>query len=159
LELTLVTNVGHAIVIARPVDEVWDFIADLRHDPEWCEKVKSVDQVSGDGPGTGSSYRVIHRPVRLKKPKELAVTVQTFEPPRLMRLREQDDDAVFHVTYELGPAAEGTRLTQRDQIEWAIPRFQRPIGRAMVSRDIQRQLLTLKRLLEARADPSAQEPM
>jgi Polyketide cyclase / dehydrase and lipid transport len=88
--------------------------------------------------------------VRLRKPKELAVRIEEFEPPRAMRLREQDDDAVFNVTYELEPAAEGTRLTQRDQIEWTIPRFQQPIGRAMVSRDIRRQLSTLKRLLEAR---------
>jgi uncharacterized protein YndB with AHSA1/START domain len=151
VELSPVTKIERAIVIARPVEEVWEFIADLRHDPQWCNKVNSVDQVAGDGPGPKSSYRVIHRPVRLKKPKELAVRVEEFEPPRAMRLREQDDDAVFNVTYELEPVADGTRFTQRDQIEWTIPRFQQPIGRAMVSRDIQRQLSTLKRLLEARA--------
>jgi uncharacterized protein YndB with AHSA1/START domain len=143
-------TIEHAIVIARPLEEVWDFIADLRHDPQWCDKVKSVDQVEGDGPGAGSSYRAIHRPVRLRKPKELAVRVEEFKPPRAMRLSEQDDDAVFNVTYELEPAAEGTRLTQRDHIEWTIPKFQQPLGRAMVSRDIQRQFSTLKRLLEAR---------
>ena len=143
-------KIEHAIVIARPLEEVWEFIADLRHDPKWCNKVRSVDQVVGDGPGAGSSYRVIHRPVRLKKPKELAVTVEEFEPPRAMRLREHDDDAVFKVTYELEPVAEGTRLTQRDRVEWTIPKFQQRIGRAMVSRDIRQQLSTLKRLLEAR---------
>ena len=42
----------------------------------------------------------------------------------------------------------GTRITQVDDIDWKIPRPLRPIGRIMVSRDIQRQLDALKRLLE-----------
>jgi hypothetical protein len=66
-----------------------------------------------------------------------------------MRMREEDDDAVFEVTYELDPADDGTRLTQRDQIIWTIPKFQLPLARRMVSRDIQKQLSVLKRLLEA----------
>ena len=138
-----------AIVIARPAEAVWIFIADGRNDPQWCDKVVSVEQVAGDGPGRDARYRVIHRPVRLKKPKELAVTVEEFEPPRRMRLRQKDDDGVFDVTYELEATAAGTRLTQRDEIEWRIPRFQLPIARYMVSRDVQRQLATLRRLLES----------
>jgi uncharacterized protein YndB with AHSA1/START domain len=148
------TKIERTIVIARPLDEVWKYIADPRNDPNWCDKVVSVEQLAGDGPGPNTSYRVIHRPVRLKKPKELAVTVEEFDPPRLMRMREEDDDAVFSITYGLEQthdverSGEATRLTQRDQIEWKIPRFQVPVARRMVSRDIENQLLTLKSLLE-----------
>jgi hypothetical protein len=77
------------------------------------------------------------------------VSVQEFDPPRRMRLREEDDDGVFDVIYELEQASEGTRLTQRDQIDWKIPRFQQPLARVMVSRDLQRQFAALKRLLES----------
>jgi hypothetical protein len=111
--------------------------------------VISVQQVTGGDPGPDASYLVVHRPRRLEKPKELAVTVQEFNPPRRMRVREEDDDSVFYVTYDLEPAGAGTRLTQRDQIEWRIPRFQRPIARWMVGRDIENQLSTLKRVLES----------
>ena len=141
-------EIGKTIVIDCPVEKVWEYIADGRNDPQWCDKVISVDQVAGDGPGPNASYRVVHRSVRLKKPKELAVTVQEFEPPRRMRVREEDDDGVFNVTYDLEPAGEATRLTQRDEIEWKIPKFQRPIARRMVSRDIENQLSALKRVLE-----------
>jgi len=92
---------------------------------------------------------VLHRPIPLKKPKELAVTVDEYSPPSRLRLREEDDDGVFNVTYELEPLADGTRLTQHDRIEWKIPRFQYPIARRMVSRDIANQLSALKRRLEA----------
>jgi uncharacterized protein YndB with AHSA1/START domain len=141
-------EIEKTIVIARPIEDVWDFIADLRNDPHWCEKVESVDQVSGEGPGPAARYRVTHRPIRLKKPKELTVTIEEYSPPSSMRLREEDDDGVFNVTYELEPVAEGTRITQHDRIEWKIPRFQHPIARRMVSRDIAGQLEALKRRLE-----------
>jgi hypothetical protein len=109
----------------------------------------SVNQVTGDDPGPDASYRMVHRPVRLKQAKEMTVTVEEFDPPRRLRVREEDDDSVFYVTYELEPAGAGTRLTQRDQIEWRIPRFQRPIARWMVGRDIKNQFSTLKRVLES----------
>jgi uncharacterized protein YndB with AHSA1/START domain len=142
-------KIRKTVRIECPVDEVWAFIADLRNDPRWCDKVAAVEQVAGEGPGPQARYRVIHRPVRLKRPKLLAVSVEEHEPPRRMRLREEDDDAVFDVTYELEQIGEGTGLTQMDQIEWKIPMPARPIGGLMVSRDLGRQFATLKRLLEA----------
>lgn len=142
-------GIEKAVVIDLPIEEVWAFIADPRNDDRWCPKIESVEQVGGNGPGSDASYRVIHRPIRLKKPKELVVTVEEFEPPHRMTMREEDDDAVFDVTYELHPTEGGTRLTQRDQIAWKIPKFQIPIARRMVSRDIQNQLAALKGLLEA----------
>jgi uncharacterized protein YndB with AHSA1/START domain len=104
-------RIQKTIVIEHPVDKVWEYVADGRNDPQWCDKVVSVQQVTGDGPGPDASYRVVHRPVRLKKSKELAVTVEEFDPPRRMRVREEDDDGVFTVTYDLEPAGEATRLT------------------------------------------------
>jgi hypothetical protein len=142
-------RIEKSILIDRPLEAVWEYIADGRNDPKWCKKVISVDQVTGDVPGPDASYRVVHRPFRLEKPKELTVTVEEFNPPRRMQVREEDDDSVFDVTYELGPTGAGTRLTQRDQIEWRIPRFQRPVARWMVGRDIENQLSTLKRVLES----------
>jgi hypothetical protein len=63
-------------------------------------------------------------------------------------MREEDDDAVFDVTYRLEDTANGTRLTQTDEIDWKL-RFPGPqIGARMVRRDLERQFRTLKRLLE-----------
>ena len=143
------TAIQKSVLIDLPPEEVWSFIADPRNDTRWCPKVESVEQVRGNGPGSDAAYRVIHRPVRLKKAKPLAVTVEEFQPSHRMRLREEDDDAVFEVTYALEPMKGGTHFTQADQIVWKIPRFQYPIARRMVSRDIQSQLAALKRLMEA----------
>jgi uncharacterized protein YndB with AHSA1/START domain len=142
-------EISKTVVITRPLEDVWAYIADPRNDAHWCDKVESVEQVAGDGPGSDSRYHVIHRPIKMKKAKELAVTIEEYSPPNRLRLREEDDDGVFNVTYELEAVAEGTRLTQHDVIEWTIPRFQHPIARRMVSRDLERQFTALKRRLEA----------
>jgi uncharacterized protein YndB with AHSA1/START domain len=137
------------VVIARAPEQVWDFVADARNDPRWCPKVDSVEQVHGDGPAPDARYRVRHRPKPLRGPVELSMEVVECEPPRRLRLREEDDDGVFDVVYELEPVDGGTRLTQIDQIDWKISKLAFPIARVMVGRDLSRQLAALKRLLES----------
>ena len=137
------------ITIERTPEEVWAFIADPRNDPRWCAKVVSVEQVRGQGPGRGARYEVLHRPVRLRKPKPLSVSVEEWDPPLHLLMREEDNDAVFAVTYRLTEAGSATALAQIDEIEWKVPFPGPQIGRRMVRRDIERQLATLKRVLES----------
>jgi uncharacterized protein YndB with AHSA1/START domain len=141
-------RIERSITVDRPPEQVWDFVADPRNDPRWCRKVDSVEQTEGGGPGRGARYLARHRPKPLRGPVDLTMEATEFDPPRRLRLREEDGDAVFDVVYELNEEAAGTRLTQIDHIDWKIPRVLQPIGRAMVGRDLQRQLEALKALLE-----------
>jgi uncharacterized protein YndB with AHSA1/START domain len=134
--------------IARSPEEVWAFIADARNDPRWCHKVDSVEQIAGEGPGPGAKYRVLHRPRPRKPPSELIMEVVEYDQPRRLRWREEDEDGVFDVVYQLEPSGSGTRLSQIDDIDWKISKLAFPIARMMVSRDMSRQLASLKRTLE-----------
>ena len=142
-------RIEKTVTIARTRQDVWAYISDLRNDPEWCEKVDSVEQTAGEGPGLGAKYRVMHRPRPRKPAVTLEVEVVQFDPPLLMGLREEDDDAVFNVTYRLEAGA-GTRLTQIDDIDWNISKLAYPVARAMVTVDLARQFAALKRQLEPR---------
>ena len=101
-------RIEKTVTIARTRQDVWAYISDLRNDPEWCEKVDSVEQTAGEGPGLGAKYRVMHRPRPRKPAVALEVEVVQFDPPLLMGLREEDDDTVFNVIYQLEAGA-GTR--------------------------------------------------
>jgi uncharacterized protein YndB with AHSA1/START domain len=142
-------RVAASIEIARSPEEVWELIADPRNDAKWCAHVVSVEQVTGDGPGPDARYDVVHRPVKLRGEKRMEMAVTEFDPPRRMGLREEEDDAIFEVTYELAEAGSGTRLTQTDEIAWKIPFPGPQIGRLMVNRGIRQQLVELKRVLES----------
>jgi uncharacterized protein YndB with AHSA1/START domain len=142
-------RIERSIEIDRPPADVFAVVADMRRDPEWCKRVLSCEQVEGEGPGAGARYRSVHRPQRLRKPMELDVRVEAFEPPDSMRLREQDTDGVFRVTYSLEPHAGGTRITQCSEVDLSLPRVLHPVGRFEIGRHLKEQLAALKRLLEA----------
>jgi uncharacterized protein YndB with AHSA1/START domain len=135
--------------IARPPEEVWAFIADARNDPQWCHKVESVEQISGEGPGLGAKYRALHRPRPRKPPSELIIEVLEYDQPRRLRWREEDEDGIFNVVYQLESTESGTRLSQIDDIDWNISKLALPIARLMVSRDMAKQLAALKQTLAA----------
>ena len=99
-------RVEEAIGIARPPETVWAVVADPRNDPRWCRTVKSVD-VAGEG-----RWRVMHKPIPLRPPRELELKQLEAEPPHRLVLRQEDLAAVFDVEYRLEPTHTRTRFMQ-----------------------------------------------
>ena len=141
--------VERSIEIARSPEEVFAFVADARNDPRWCPTVVACDQLNGDGPGENARYEAEHKPTPFHPVLPRSIEVSEYEPPRLVRWRQEDSNGVFLITYEVSEAPGGARLTQRDTIEWKVPR---PAGwvaeRVFVRRHIGEQMETLKILLE-----------
>jgi uncharacterized protein YndB with AHSA1/START domain len=132
-----------SIEIAHSPAAVWHLVADPLHDPRWCRKVKSVE-------ATGERrWIVIHKPVPLRPPMELALQHLDVQPPSRLTLREEDEASIFHVEYRLEPIETGTRFTQVSDFEWKkLPRvLQRTFARGIRS-DVRGRLRALKRLLE-----------
>jgi uncharacterized protein YndB with AHSA1/START domain len=142
-------RIEKTVTIARSPHEVWEYISDPSNDPDWCEKVDSVDRPADGASRLGASYRVMHRPRPRKAAVALEVEVVEFFPPHRMGLRQVDDDGTFNVVYLLESVGAGTQLTQVDEIDWKIPKPAYPIARAMVSRDMARQFAALKNRLES----------
>jgi uncharacterized protein YndB with AHSA1/START domain len=139
-------RVTEAIDIARPPEVVWDFVVDPTNDPRWCRKVKSVRQI---GP---QRWQVLHKPVPLRPSVELKVEHLQREEVSRLAMREHDDASVFEVEYRLEPIALGTRFTQVSEFEWKkLPGVLQPLFTRGVRRDVQGQLVALKRVLESGA--------
>jgi uncharacterized protein YndB with AHSA1/START domain len=140
--------------VACPPSAVFAVVGDPLNDPRWCRRALECEQVSGSGPQVGATYRVLHRPVRLRPPMPLEMRITAFDPPHRLALREEDEDGVIEVVYELRPEDGGTRLTQRDRAELTgLPRVFHPLARLNIGRHLGEQLADLKRLLE-RAAPA-----
>jgi uncharacterized protein YndB with AHSA1/START domain len=141
------SSLEHTVEIERPVEQVFDFIADPQNDPRWCPRVSDCRQLEGRGPGQDARYEVDHHP-SLQRPHARLISILQFEPPRRLLTEQSDRVALFRIRYELTPTGSGTRLTQHDEIDWRIlPPF-RPIGKRIVQRHMGEQLRSLKRLLE-----------
>lgn len=118
-------------------------MGDPVNDPRWCRKVKSVE------PAGEHRWLVVHKPVPLRGPIELTVEQLDVQPPNRLTLREEDEASVFHVEYRLEPSEAGTRFTQISEFDWKkLPRALHATFARGVRRDVRRQLLGLKRLLE-----------
>jgi len=141
-------QIVRSVVIDRHIDDVFEYVADPLNDARWCEKVLSVDQVSGDAPGPGSRYEVLHKPIPLRPPRRLAHTCVAWDPPERIWWRQDDGVDLFEVTYELEPVWTATRFTQRSYARLGAPRLLYSVFRAGIGRDIARQLRALKRVLE-----------
>lgn len=143
--------VQRSIEIARTPEEVFAYVADARNDPRWCSTVLACEQRVGERPGPAARYEARHKPTPFHRTMPRAIEVVEYDPPSRLRWRQEDANGVFHIVYEVEPAAAGARLTQRDTIEWKVPR---PLGRLaerlFVQRHIGEQLADLKRLLERR---------
>lgn len=136
-------RVEEAIGIAQPPEMVWAVVADPHNDPRWCRAVKSVD-VAGE-----RRWRVMHKPIPLRPPRELQLEQLESEPPHRLALRQEDAAAVFTVEYRLEPTQTGTRFTQVSEFAWKrLPRVLRGLFRRAIRREVRRQLETLKALLE-----------
>lgn len=99
---------SYSVVIARPIDAVFAFIADGERCPEWRTVVSDIKRVSGDG--VGARYaQGIKGPMGRRVAADYEVTV--FEPPRRLEFQTITGPARPHGRYDLEPVDGGTRLT------------------------------------------------
>ena len=138
------------ITVERSPEEVFAFVADPRNDPSWCPRVRWVERSDGgDRPARGARYAAQHSPTLIREHVR-EIEIVGYDPPGRVRTRQEDEVAVFEITYLVEPAGEGScRLTQRDEIRWKVSRATAPLAGLIVRRHMRDQLRRLKRLLEA----------
>ena len=136
-------RIEERITIGRRPEEVWDFVVEHTNDPQWCPKVKAVEQ-AGD-----RRWKVWHRPVPLLPAALLEMKHVREHRPTYLAIREEDGAAVFEVEYRLEQAVDGTVFTQVSEFAWKrLPRVLWPLFRFGVRRDVARQLRALKQAIE-----------
>lgn len=145
-------TVDESVTIDRPIEEVFDFIAEGENDVQWCPSVKEIERISGNGPGPGVRYRMQHAPGGM----DFDATVEVVEVERPTRLQwlMTDSGHTLHGTYELEAVNGRTRLKQTSQITFEgwlrIPGL---LMKRRIARDVQKELgkqfANLKRILEA----------
>ena len=101
-----------SIVIARPIEPLFDFLADGENDKLFSKRVDAIERID-DGPiGVGSAWRSKVNDGGVKSDREFRLTL--FERPAKIRWTEISENklSVPEGGYDLEPAGDGaTRLT------------------------------------------------
>ena len=97
-----------AVVIARPIDEVFAFIADARNRPQWDDSVESEELTSPEPVGRGSTVRTRMR--SMGRDYEYTWEVVEHEPPWRQRIESTSGPLATTLAYDLDEHGDGTAL-------------------------------------------------
>lgn len=100
---------SHAVTVARPIDDVFAYLADGQRCAEWRPAVVEIHRVSGDG-GVGTRYEQrVRGPMGRTIAADYEITVS--EPPHRLEFQTVTGPARPHGAYRLESVEDGTKVT------------------------------------------------
>ncbi|MFC5666782.1 SRPBCC family protein [Kitasatospora misakiensis] len=106
-----------SVEVARPVEEVFAYLADGRHDPEFSPRVLEITKTP-DGPtAVGTVFRSTVKDAGMKSARQFRIT--GLEAPRTVRWTEESKNLITaEGGYDLEPLPDGrTRVRVFNQLE------------------------------------------
>src|SRR5215469_923306 len=137
----------NTVTISRPLQEVFDYLADGTHNKDWRDGVLEIERTSADN-GQGATYRqVLAGPGGRRIDGDYRITV--FDPPRRLEFQVTAGPARPVGTFELSEA-DGSSTSVRFALE-VHPSGLMRLMTPMITRQMQSevaQLDNLKSILE-----------
>ncbi len=105
------------VVIDRPIEEVFAFLAHGENDPKFSPRVLEIRKTTDGPPGVGTVYASTVKDAGVKTKREFKLT--EFEPPTRIRWTEVSKNMVTAPEggYDLAPEGSGTRVTIYNVLE------------------------------------------
>lgn len=105
------------VVIDRPIEDVFAFLADGENDPKFSPRVLEIAKTTDGPPGVGTVYASTVKDAGMKTKREFKLT--EFEPPTRIRWAEISKNIVTAPEggYDLVREGDGTRLTVHNVLE------------------------------------------
>jgi uncharacterized protein YndB with AHSA1/START domain len=96
-----------SVVIERPIEEVFEFLANGENDPNFSPRVLEIAKTTEGPTGVGTVYASTVKDAGVKTKREFRIT--EFEAPTRIRWSEQSRNAVMAPEggYDLAPEGEG----------------------------------------------------
>lgn len=137
----------NTITINRARTDVFDYLADLRHVPEWNWAIETTEQVTPGPIRVGTAYRQVrHTPSR--SVEHLQITA--LEPHEHIAVTGDLGPFSATVSYALHPDGNSTRVDNRIELEpIGVARVAGALIAGPISRSVASNLATLKQKLEA----------
>ena len=145
-------SVEGEITIGRPVEVVFDYVADQTNEPQYNPRMLRADQIGFSSLGVGARFSAAVRTAG--RTVDMVIEVLSYDRPRLLASRTVMKQADIHYILRFEPIPEGTRMQWSGQI---LPKgafeLLAPLAGWLGRRQEQRIWQSMKRLLEADTDP------
>jgi hypothetical protein len=134
------------IDIERPTDEVFDYVSNLAHTPEWNWAIADTVKTSPGPIGEGTTYQQTRR-VPQQTTEHLRISV--LDPPHRLQVDGTLARHPARLNYQFTPCAGGTRLTNQVELDpRGAARLLAPVLAGRVEAAVADNLAQLKQHLE-----------
>ena len=142
------TTITHTVTIDRPVEDVWDYLMDIRNDPLWSPNIVGVGRGAGEPVEVGLEFEETYRFLGVRIP--LTFTVTELRPHCRSAVRIIDGPIPGGGSYDLEPFDGGTRFTATVHTDaHGFFKLTEPVFVRMARRDMAASAEHLKDILEA----------
>ena len=136
------------IVIGRPVDVVFDYVADQSNEPQYNPHMVRADKITPGPVGKGTQFRSAVASVG--RTAEMLIECTSYDRPRLLESTTTMAQADISYTLRFEPTAAGTRMRWSGQVRpKGAYRLLGPLITWLGTRQEQRIWASLKQHLEA----------
>ena len=136
------------IIIDRPVDVVFDYVADQSNEPQYNPQMVRAEKITAGPLGKGTQFRSAVG--SMGRTAEMLIECTSYDRPRLLASTTTMQQADISYTLTFEPAAGGTRMRWSGQVRpKGAFRLLGPVITWMGIRQERRIWASLKRHLEA----------
>jgi carbon monoxide dehydrogenase subunit G len=141
-------DIDHSVTIARPLEEVWEFVSDPANNPQWQSGVEQSDQSPVGPVGVGTRVRIIRRFMGQKIEAVFETTV--FEPYEKFAFESVSGPLAVSGSLAVAATDGGTEVTYRGTGKaTGVLGLGETIIAGLVNRQVNDDLRALKALLES----------
>ncbi len=133
------------IEIGRTPQEIFDYLADVRNEPQWLPGASDIVLTSDGDVGPGSTFRGTYA-----RAGSVSCTLVRYEPPQHLTIHGEGRGMSFDDEVTLTPTTSGTRLdaVMRTEPKGLFKLFAPMMGR-IISKQFQTNWEALKKEMEA----------
>lgn len=135
------------VVIARPVEQVFAFVADVGKRNLWCMGVLQAKQTSAHPLATGATFHETFR-LFLGQKGDADYEITEFEPNKRFGFASTSGPIRAKDILTFESVVGGTRVTQRVESQFANFQFLEPLFKGMGQRGLESGLARLKGQME-----------
>ena len=148
-------HIDGEIVITRPVEVVFDFVADERNELRYNPQMLSAEQISPGAIGLGTRFRA--ETSSRGRTVEMVIEFTAYERPRRLASSTRMSGMDVHGTLTFDPVPDGTRMRWYWELTpRGLVRLLTPVIARMGRRQEEAIWAGLKRVLEGQETSSAQ---
>jgi uncharacterized protein YndB with AHSA1/START domain len=104
----------HTVTINRPVNEVFDFVANPSNEPDWHYDVKEVLRSQNGAYELGETFQWV---IKFGGSKTYTLEITALEPNRFIQITTREGPVQPVLTHTFQPDGDGTRYTRRIRFE------------------------------------------